>query len=67
MDVSETNFKILGLAASLRRASIHRGLLRAAHEVCLVRSCTAKAPISRIGAFRCPGGGLGLLLRNLAP
>jgi chromate reductase len=32
--VSETNFKILGLAASLRRASIHRGLLRAAHEVC---------------------------------
>lgn len=28
------NFKILGLAASLRRASVHRGLLRAAHEVC---------------------------------
>jgi chromate reductase, NAD(P)H dehydrogenase (quinone) len=33
-DVGKTNFKILGLAASLRRASIHRGLLRAAHEVC---------------------------------
>src|SRR5215210_6369800 len=28
------DFKILGLAASLRRASIHRGILRAAHEVC---------------------------------
>jgi chromate reductase, NAD(P)H dehydrogenase (quinone) len=32
--VSEKDFKILGLAASLRRASIHRGILRAAHEVC---------------------------------
>jgi hypothetical protein len=33
-NVSETSFEILGLAASLRRASIHRGLLRAAQEVC---------------------------------
>ena len=32
--MSEKDFKILGLAASLRRASIHRGILRAAHEVC---------------------------------
>jgi chromate reductase len=32
--VREKDFKILGLAASLRRASIHRGILRAAHEVC---------------------------------
>jgi NAD(P)H-dependent FMN reductase len=31
--VSETNFKILGLAGSLRRASFHRGIVRAAHEV----------------------------------
>jgi chromate reductase, NAD(P)H dehydrogenase (quinone) len=31
--MSEKDFKILGLAASLRRASIHRGILRAAHEV----------------------------------
>lgn len=32
--MSDENFKILGLAASLRRASLHRGILRAAHEVC---------------------------------
>jgi len=32
--LEDGNFKILGLAASLRRASVHRGLLRAAHEVC---------------------------------
>lgn len=32
--MSETGFKILGLAASLREASIHRGLLRAANELC---------------------------------
>lgn len=32
--MDDVNFRILGLAASLRRASIHRGLLRAAHEVC---------------------------------
>lgn len=32
--MEDGNFKILGLAASLRRASVHRGLLRAAHEVC---------------------------------
>lgn len=28
------DFKVLGLAASLRRASIHRGILRAAAELC---------------------------------
>ncbi len=27
------DFRILGLASSLRRASVHRGTLRAAHEV----------------------------------
>ena len=27
------DFRILGLAGSLRRASVHRGILRAAHEV----------------------------------
>jgi NAD(P)H-dependent FMN reductase len=27
------DFRILGLAASLRRASFHRGIIRAAHEV----------------------------------
>jgi len=27
------DFRILGLAGSLRRASFHRGLVRAAHEV----------------------------------
>jgi chromate reductase, NAD(P)H dehydrogenase (quinone) len=27
------DFRILGLAGSLRRASFHRGILRAAHEV----------------------------------
>lgn len=31
--MSEPSFRILGLAASLRRASLHRGLLRAAREV----------------------------------
>ena len=31
--MSEKDFKILGLAASLRRASVHRGIVRAAHEV----------------------------------
>jgi chromate reductase, NAD(P)H dehydrogenase (quinone) len=29
------DFRILGLAASLRRASFHRGIVRAAHEVAL--------------------------------
>jgi chromate reductase, NAD(P)H dehydrogenase (quinone) len=31
--VDNRDFRILGLAASLRRASFHRGILRAAHEV----------------------------------
>lgn len=31
--MSEPSFRVLGLAASLRRASLHRGLLRAAREV----------------------------------
>jgi chromate reductase, NAD(P)H dehydrogenase (quinone) len=31
--MSQRDFRILGLAASLRRASFHRGIVRAAHEV----------------------------------
>jgi chromate reductase len=31
--VSDGNFRIVGLAGSLRRASIHRGLIRAAYEL----------------------------------
>jgi chromate reductase, NAD(P)H dehydrogenase (quinone) len=31
--MSHKDFRILGLAASLRRASVHRGIVRAAHEV----------------------------------
>jgi chromate reductase, NAD(P)H dehydrogenase (quinone) len=31
--VNHEDFRILGLAGSLRRASFHRGILRAAHEV----------------------------------
>ena len=27
------DFRILGLAGSLRRSSVHRGIVRAAHEV----------------------------------
>jgi chromate reductase len=49
--VSETNFKILGLAASLRRASIHRGLLRAAHEVCPQGMACESFDLGRIPHF----------------
>ena len=31
--IDHSDFRILGLAASLRRASFHRGIVRAAHEV----------------------------------
>ena len=31
--IGNRNFRILGLAGSLRRASVHRGIVRAAHEV----------------------------------
>jgi chromate reductase len=31
--LNHENFRILGLAGSLRRASVHRGIVRAAHEV----------------------------------
>jgi chromate reductase, NAD(P)H dehydrogenase (quinone) len=31
--MDHSDFRILGLAGSLRRASVHRGILRAAHEV----------------------------------
>jgi len=31
--MNHKDFRILGLAASLRRASFHRGIVRAAHEL----------------------------------
>ena len=31
--MKHNDFRILGLASSLRRASVHRGIVRAAHEV----------------------------------
>lgn len=45
------NFKILGLAASLRRASVHRGLLRAAHEVCPQDMACESFDLGRIPFF----------------
>ena len=49
--MSEVNFQILGLAASLRRASIHRGLLRAAHEVCPQGMACESFDLGRIPHF----------------
>jgi chromate reductase len=49
--MSKTNFKILGLAASLRHASIHRGLLRAAHEVCPLGMACESFDLGRIPHF----------------
>jgi chromate reductase, NAD(P)H dehydrogenase (quinone) len=49
--VSEKDFKILGLAASLRRASIHRGILRAAHEVCPEGMACDSFDLGRIPLF----------------
>lgn len=44
-------FRILGLAASLRRASVHRGIIRAAHEVAPGRMSCEGFDLSRIPYF----------------
>jgi chromate reductase, NAD(P)H dehydrogenase (quinone) len=44
-------FRILGLAASLRRASIHRGIIRAAHEVDPGRMSCEGFDLARIPYF----------------
>ncbi|CAA9443167.1 MAG: hypothetical protein AVDCRST_MAG01-01-3847 [uncultured Rubrobacteraceae bacterium] len=44
-------FRILGLAASLRRASVHRGIVRAAHEVAPGRMSCEGFDLSRIPYF----------------
>jgi len=45
------DFRILGLAASLRRASFHRGIIRAAHEVAPERMSCEGFDLSRIPYF----------------
>jgi NAD(P)H-dependent FMN reductase len=42
------DFRILGLAASLRRASFHRGFIRAAHEVAPERMSCEGFDLARI-------------------
>lgn len=49
--MDDEKFRILGLAASLRRASIHRGLLRAAHEVCPEDTVCESFDLGRIPFF----------------
>ena len=44
-------FRILGLAASLRRASFHRGIVRAAHEVAPAQMSCEGFDLSRIPYF----------------
>jgi NAD(P)H-dependent FMN reductase len=44
-------FRILGLAASLRRASVHRGIVRAAHEVAPGRMSCEGFDLSRTPYF----------------
>jgi chromate reductase len=45
------DFRILGLAASLRRASFHRGIVRAAHEVAPERMSCEGFDLARIPYF----------------
>ena len=45
------DFRILGLAGSLRRASVHRGILRAAHEVAPEWMICESFDLSRIPYF----------------
>jgi len=45
------DFRILGLAGSLRRASFHRGILRAAHEVAPERMSCESFDLARIPYF----------------
>lgn len=49
--MGEGNFKVLGLAASLRRASIHRRLLRASHEACPQGMACESFDLGRIPFF----------------
>src|SRR5215212_2288953 len=44
-------FRILGLAGSLRRASFHRGIVRAAHEVAPERMSCEGFDLARIPYF----------------
>ena len=45
------DFRILGLAGSLRRASVHRGILRAAHEVAPEQMSCESFDLARIPYF----------------
>jgi chromate reductase len=45
------DFRILGLAGSLRRASFHRGILWAAHEVAPERISCESFDMSRVPYF----------------
>jgi chromate reductase len=49
--VEHKDFRILGLAASLRRASFHRGIVRAAHEVAPERMSCKGFDLARIPYF----------------
>jgi NAD(P)H-dependent FMN reductase len=51
--MNHKDFRILGLAGSLRRASIHRGILRAAHEVGPRRMSCESFDLGRIPYFTC--------------
>jgi chromate reductase, NAD(P)H dehydrogenase (quinone) len=45
------DFRILGLAASLRRASFHRGIVRAAHDVAPERMSCENFDLARVPYF----------------
>src|SRR5919107_4385228 len=49
--MEDRDFRILGLAGSLRRASFHRGILRTAHEVAPERMSFEGFDMSRIPYF----------------
>jgi chromate reductase, NAD(P)H dehydrogenase (quinone) len=49
--MAHKDFRILGLAGSLRRASFHRGILRAAHEVGPERMSCESFDMGRIPYF----------------
>jgi chromate reductase, NAD(P)H dehydrogenase (quinone) len=49
--MNHKDFRILGLAASLRRASFHRGIVRAAHEVAPGRMSCESFDLARIPYF----------------
>lgn len=49
--MDQEGFRILGLAASLRRASVHRGIVRAAHEVAPDQMSCEGFDLSRVPYF----------------